>query len=340
MPPSLPRICPPVSFWNFSSAVAPAPNAATARHASAVTRNRLFVEFFLALIEAIPGRSSGLERLLQHSLQGRTRGLVSQLHVSSGQPHLVTTAARFFSGVETKLVLLDAPLAGALVTHRGDRKRAVSLEDLAPMRFIRQLHPREFRLNLRTRELLEFLLSRGRWLECKRAEQRGRRCCELFFRRLACRAYRATHEDQRNARRSPPVVCRLFRGRMPGRTVAARASNRSGDAQLFALAVLSSAARSPLASFTASSLAQKCMKNSRGCSLSMWLWTAVTSMPFERSALITGLTSSAVSTKSPVIAALPPPVGWKPIAVATPVGPGGASCVPLSLTGSRRGTPN
>ena len=40
-------------------------------------------------------------------------------------------------------------------------------------------------------------------------------------------------------------------------------------AQLFALAVLSSAARSPLASFTASSLAQKCMKISRGCSVSM-----------------------------------------------------------------------
>ena len=40
-------------------------------------------------------------------------------------------------------------------------------------------------------------------------------------------------------------------------------------AQLFALAVLSSAARSPRASFSASSLAQKCMKNSRGCSISM-----------------------------------------------------------------------
>ena len=47
----------------------------------------------------------------------------------------------------------------------------------------------------------------------------------------------------------------------------------------------------------------------------MWLCSAVTSMPLPRSALITGLTSSPVSTKSPVIAALPPPVGWKPIAV-------------------------
>src|SRR5215475_5154376 len=161
------------------------------------------------------------------------------------------------------------------------------------MRFIRQLHPWEFRLNLRTRELLEFLLSRGSWLECKHAEQRGRRCCKLFFRRAAHCAYRASDDDRRNWCSS--IVYCYFRGEAPGRRVAARASSRLGGAQLFALAVLSRAARSPLASFTASSLAQKCMKNSRGCSLSMWLWTAVTSMPFERSALITGLTSSAVS---------------------------------------------
>src|SRR5215471_15660163 len=107
------------------------------------------------------GRLPSWVRFLKHNLQGHPRGLISQLHVSSGQPHLVTTATRFVSGVETKLVLLDPPLAGALVTHGRDRERAVSLEDLAPMRFIRQLHPREFRLNLRTREFLEFLLSRG-----------------------------------------------------------------------------------------------------------------------------------------------------------------------------------
>src|SRR5262245_28817740 len=338
MPVSLARICPAESLWNFSSAAAFAPSIATARHASAVTPNRVFVEFFLVLIEAILGRSSALGRLLQHGLQGRTRGLVSQLHVSSGQPHLVTTATRFFSGLETKLVLLDPPLAGALVTHGCDRERAVSLEDLAPMRFIGQLHARELRLNLRTREPLEFLLSRGSWLECKHAERRGRRCCKLFFRRAAHCAYRASDDDRRNWCSSIVYCC--FRGEAPGRRVAARASSRPGRAQLFALAVLSRAARSPLASFTASSLAQKCMKNSRGCSLSMWLWTAVTSMPFERSALITGLTSSPVTTKSPVIATLPSPVCWKPIAVATPVGPAGASCIPLSLTGSRRGTPN
>jgi hypothetical protein len=37
----------------------------------------------------------------------------------------------------------------------------------------------------------------------------------------------------------------------------------------------------PRASFKASSFAQECRKNSRGCSSSMWLWTAVTSMPIR-----------------------------------------------------------
>src|SRR5262249_18126730 len=77
-------------------------------------------------------------------------------------PHLVAAATWFFPGLEAKLVSLDPPLAAALVTHGCDRERAVSLEDFAPMRFVRQLHPREFCLNLRARELLEFLLGRGR----------------------------------------------------------------------------------------------------------------------------------------------------------------------------------
>src|SRR5262249_35663158 len=47
-------------------------------------------------------------------------------------------------------------------------------------------------------------------------------------------------------------------------------------------------------------------------------------MPFDRKVLMTGFTSSPVRTKSPVMAALPPPVGWKPIAVASPSGPTGA----------------
>ena len=41
-----------------------------------------------------------------------------------------------------------------------------------------------------------------------------------------------------------------------------------------------------------------------------------------------------------LIAARPLPVGWKLIAVATPRGPGGTSCAPFSVTGSRRGTAN
>src|SRR5262249_51760750 len=205
------------------SAAGLGPNVATARHASAVTRNRRFVGFPLVLIEAILGRSSALRRLLQHGLQGCTRGLVSQLHVSSGQPHLVTTRARFLPGLETKLVLFDPPLAAALVTHGRDREGSVSLEDLAPMRFIRQLHPREFRVNLRTRELLEFLLSPGSGLECKHAEQRSCRCRKLFFRGAAHCAYRAFDDDRRNW-----LVCRPFR--TPGPSVAARASSRSGEA--------------------------------------------------------------------------------------------------------------
>jgi len=48
--------------------------------------------------------------------------------------------------------------------------------------------------------------------------------------------------------------------------------------------VWSNAARRPFASFTASSFAQKCMKNSRGCSSSMWLCSAVTWMPLPLSA--------------------------------------------------------
>src|SRR5262245_19265990 len=193
MPLSLARIRPPVSFSNFSSAAALAPSVATARHASPVTRNRRFIEFFLVLIEAILGRSSALGRLLKHGLQGRTRGLVSQLHVSPRQPHLVTTATRFFSGLETKLVLLNPPLFGAIVTHGRDRKRSVSLEDLHPMLFIRQLHPVEFNLQMSTRKLLKFLLSRVSWFECRRAEHRGRRCYKLFFRRSAHSAHRAAN---------------------------------------------------------------------------------------------------------------------------------------------------
>ena len=62
----------------------------------------------------------------------------------------------------------------------------------------------------------------------------------------------------------------------------------------------------------------------------------VTSMPLARSALITGFTSSAISTKSPVIAALPPPVGWKLMAIAEPIASG--TNMPWSFGVSDRGT--
>ena len=44
------------------------------------------------------------------------------------------------------------------------------------------------------------------------------------------------------------------------------------------------------------------MKKSLGVSRSMCEWSAVTTMPWARSSLMTGLTSSAMSTKSPVVA--------------------------------------
>ena len=47
-------------------------------------------------------------------------------------------------------------------------------------------------------------------------------------------------------------------------------------------------------------------------------------------------TSAPRITKSPVIAALPPPVGWKLMAVATPID--GGITWPLSRTAERRGT--
>ena len=91
------------------------------------------------------------------------------------------------------------------------------------------------------------------------------------------------------------------------------------------------------ASLAASSFAQKCIKNSRGSSFSMWLCRAVTSMPPARSACSTGFTSLASSTKSPVMAALSPPVGWKLMAIAEPID--GGTAMPVSVIFSPRGTP-
>ena len=64
---------------------------------------------------------------------------------------------------------------------------------------------------------------------------------------------------------------------LPSRAeIAAEAKFHSGYCFGFTELVLSMAARNPCASLTASSFAQKCMKNRRGSSVNMWLCTAVT----------------------------------------------------------------
>ena len=60
-------------------------------------------------------------------------------------------------------------------------------------------------------------------------------------------------------------------------------------------------------------------------------------MPLSRRARITGFTSFPIKTKSPVIAVLPPPVGWKLIAVAKPMDVG--TSIPSAVIFSARGTP-
>src|SRR5262245_15809240 len=364
IPASLLRICEPLNFWNLSSAAAIAAIVVTAAIKIPVPPNRLIIELSFALFASTCEQSPAIAGPLQHSLQGLARMLISQFDVLPGDPNFVTAVTGVLSGIETKLVLLHAPFADALVSHRIDRKRAISSEHLAPMRFIGQLHARELRVDLSTGELLKFLL--GLHDRRDRDDHQCTRCHANFHRMPHCETTnwrseksKATphtnssgqHDPAKSGSRSSvttsmmcpccsdAVVCRGSRWTADGDPTRLR---RRIDPlrQLFALAVLSSAARRPLASLMASSLAQKCMKNSRGCSLSMWLCTAVTSMPCSRRALITGLTSSPVSTKSPVMAALPPPVGWKLIAVASPIGPTGVICMPPSLIASRRGTPN
>src|SRR6266849_2579819 len=62
----------------------------------------------------------------------------------------------------------------------------------------------------------------------------------------------------------------------------------------------------------------------------------VTVIPLARSARRTGLTSLAIRTKSPVAAAVLPPVAWMLMAVATPIA-GGTSTL-SSVTAPARGT--
>src|SRR5262245_22811259 len=99
------------------------------------------------------------------------RGLGSEFDVFSGDPNLVAASARLFPGVETKLVVVDQPLADALVAHGSDLERAVPLEDLAPMRFVGQFHANEFCSYLLPGELLELLFGRNVRHEGSAAEE-------------------------------------------------------------------------------------------------------------------------------------------------------------------------
>src|SRR5215468_5478110 len=78
------------------------------------------------------------------------------------------------------------------------------------------------------------------------------------------------------------------------------------------------AALIPAPTDSGSLTAQKCMKNNRGSSVNIWLCNAVTVIRCARSSDSTGLTSDAVSTKSPVVATWPDSAAWKLMASATP----------------------
>ena len=66
--------------------------------------------------------------------------------------------------------------------------------------------------------------------------------------------------------------------------------------------------------------------------MSPWLWMAVTSIPPCLRARATGLTSLSISTKSPVIAALPSASDWKFRTVVTPIA--GSKGCPISVIDS------
>src|SRR6202047_3728792 len=71
---------------------------------------------------------------------------------------------------------------------------------------------------------------------------------------------------------------------------------------IYLVEIFFNAAAIPASTELGLSTAQKCMKNSRGCSDNMWLCSAVTEILWAWSSEMTGFTSSAMSTKSPVVA--------------------------------------
>src|SRR5262249_32565302 len=91
-------------------------------------------------------------------------------------------------------------------------------------------------------------------------------------------------------------ACRLRIGRGGPDETRHQKDRPPQHAQLFAILICASAAFSPSASFLASSLAQKCMKERCGWSSSMRLWSAETSIPCSRSAFETGFHSFAIVT--------------------------------------------
>src|SRR5262249_1292428 len=121
MPASLARICPAVSFWNFSSAAALDPKIAMARSASFAGWSCVFI------LDVMLGRLLAVSRLLKDRFQWYIRGLVSELDVFSRDPDLIAVPAGLFVRFEAKFVVADQPFANALVAHGRNGEFAVPL---------------------------------------------------------------------------------------------------------------------------------------------------------------------------------------------------------------------
>src|SRR5215208_2823280 len=104
--------------------------------------------------------SAPLFGLLEHTFQGQRRAFAPQLNLLARQPNLVTTSV-ILAAINTELVLEHAPFADRLVPHGVACERAVALEDIAPVHLVSDLHAGNFRYDLRSRKLLEFLRRLG-----------------------------------------------------------------------------------------------------------------------------------------------------------------------------------
>src|SRR4051794_9161109 len=97
--------------------------------------------------------SPSLLRFLQHAFQRELRSGAPQLDLLSGGPDLVT-AAVLFAAVQAKFVLLHAPPADRLASHRMAGERAARGKNVAPMDLVGDLHAGKLGADLRTRKLL------------------------------------------------------------------------------------------------------------------------------------------------------------------------------------------